>query len=549
MSLPLLPGHVMHLSPFHFSSTEPDLTSTNIFKSLDDLNKLAPRVLQDVNDSLRSSPYAERLAQDPGLDVEPGSQDDQRLRHEIATYHSLMSSIHIITEQLNLCHSKLSQASLAHFRPICALTRMPSEILASIFVLSVQLTPVELHPVSHYGFEPERYDGHLSTYRHAGRTPALNVAQICRHWRAIALGTPELWNVIAPAKLRQLELTPSNDPDGPSPFIQMIMWSEKPRLVNAVAAELLHRSRGAPLMLALDTCGTHYMSSLSPKHTSPAFRGRCEGLEIIYMEEGGFLNLIRFHALPSSGLKRLRLVGSLIAEGTGDELTRHSNLRELCVDVPQRGFNVKTFFPSSQTPTFPGHWRFLTSLQITCNHFCGLKIDTVVLHIYSIAPNLEHLYVQENDNTAFASNYYNVFFKPLGLPQGSALTPFIWQKLRFLGLHSVNDLRTSRLLQALKCPSLVEFVTNAHVHKENVDTFLNNCGESLKRVRLLKSVTHEMSPKLGEDIKQDIETTHPTLKVEEIEKKDTRFFSLPVWYGYVEIVEECGCRRYWDPDA
>jgi len=87
------------------------------------------------------------------------------------------------------------------------------------------------------------------------------------------------------------------------------------------------------------------------------------------------------------------------------------------------------------------------------------------------------------------------------------------------------------------------------VHKESIDTFLSSCGDLVRNVRLLKTATHEISPKLGEEIKQDIETTHPTLKVEEIEKKDVQFFSLPVWYGNMEIVEECSCRRNWDPKA
>jgi len=81
------------------------------------------------------------------------------------------------------------QTAISSSPPIPAIHHLPFELLAKIFVLSAQTT---IQPVN--GISIHRYPSSRGVVAHP--SGALNVAQVCRGWRDVALGTPELWNMI-----------------------------------------------------------------------------------------------------------------------------------------------------------------------------------------------------------------------------------------------------------------------------------------------------------------------------------------------------------------
>ncbi|EIW80566.1 hypothetical protein CONPUDRAFT_154592 [Coniophora puteana RWD-64-598 SS2] len=81
------------------------------------------------------------------------------------------------------------QAVISSSQPVPAIHHLPFELLVKIFVLSARAT---IQPVN--GISIHRYPSSRGVVAHP--SGALNVAQVCRGWRGVALGTSELWNLI-----------------------------------------------------------------------------------------------------------------------------------------------------------------------------------------------------------------------------------------------------------------------------------------------------------------------------------------------------------------
>ncbi|EIW84540.1 hypothetical protein CONPUDRAFT_151556 [Coniophora puteana RWD-64-598 SS2] len=111
---------------------------------------------------------------------------------------ALICTLDAAVAMLTSCKVHLVQSRADHSRFVSALWRLPVEIMAEIFQLSVP------HQI--------RRGAILDGLR--GRGPALNVAQVCRHWRSVALATPSLWEVVrirVPVKIYSSDVMDSID--------------------------------------------------------------------------------------------------------------------------------------------------------------------------------------------------------------------------------------------------------------------------------------------------------------------------------------------------
>ncbi|EIW84805.1 hypothetical protein CONPUDRAFT_48069, partial [Coniophora puteana RWD-64-598 SS2] len=77
--------------------------------------------------------------------------------------------------------TRLSRSATECRRLVSAVGRLPVEILSEIFILArPQYHGLRLDPSDHSSVQ--KY-----------LQPSFTVAQVCRRWRSIALGTPRLW--------------------------------------------------------------------------------------------------------------------------------------------------------------------------------------------------------------------------------------------------------------------------------------------------------------------------------------------------------------------
>ncbi|EIW84579.1 hypothetical protein CONPUDRAFT_50072, partial [Coniophora puteana RWD-64-598 SS2] len=95
-----------------------------------------------------------------------------------------------ILKTVNKLRDVLDHTTTDHLRLVSPVLRLPFELLSEIFVLSAEQT---VRTTLHRNHIPYFH----RTYRvQAEASGALNVAQVCRKWREVALSTPSLWNAI-----------------------------------------------------------------------------------------------------------------------------------------------------------------------------------------------------------------------------------------------------------------------------------------------------------------------------------------------------------------
>ncbi|EIW84525.1 hypothetical protein CONPUDRAFT_49867, partial [Coniophora puteana RWD-64-598 SS2] len=132
-----------------------------------------------------STPYAHysKTNYSVGTDEEKGG-----INLLISAISLMMGDIRAISATLTHLYKSLTRSHKAHLRLISSVGRIPPELLSDIFILSGTAEAAHLPP--HEASIP--YFHHHSKVK-LSASGRLNVAQVCRRWRNIALGTPKLW--------------------------------------------------------------------------------------------------------------------------------------------------------------------------------------------------------------------------------------------------------------------------------------------------------------------------------------------------------------------
>ncbi|EIW84497.1 hypothetical protein CONPUDRAFT_49664, partial [Coniophora puteana RWD-64-598 SS2] len=116
------------------------------------------------------------------------AQEAHDIKAAISSMSSMVEDLDSISGHLGKFRRTLDEAMLSHSRLISVVNHIPVELLAEIFKLSAQ------RDVAKKG------SSGLPQFHHSQRIGAnphgsLNVAQVCRKWREVALSIPSLWNM------------------------------------------------------------------------------------------------------------------------------------------------------------------------------------------------------------------------------------------------------------------------------------------------------------------------------------------------------------------
>ncbi|EIW84447.1 hypothetical protein CONPUDRAFT_80785 [Coniophora puteana RWD-64-598 SS2] len=115
--------------------------------------------------------------------LSPSHVDD--IQSLVSNMALVLSELGAISSTIHHIQTSIHESHRAHSRMATALARLPFEILAEIFELS-QLSTQQSSQELSLG---------VSLYRPPrGHCGIVNVAQVCRDWRQVALATPRLWN-------------------------------------------------------------------------------------------------------------------------------------------------------------------------------------------------------------------------------------------------------------------------------------------------------------------------------------------------------------------
>ncbi|EIW83765.1 hypothetical protein CONPUDRAFT_142353 [Coniophora puteana RWD-64-598 SS2] len=468
--------------------------------ALGEILSLIPRVIDDVNCTLGASPCSPYLNTNANVSLGPLAND---ARHAVTEYTALLDSLHRAASTLSQCAIKVNESIQAHKRLVSAATRLPPEILGSIFVRAL--------PPMKDAFRETDLDFRFFTYISEGRRVAINFAQVCRNWREIALHCTELWNPIF------VKLAPESLGNRSAPVEELVRRANKD---------------DAPLTLVVDASADDIglfereklqeacQGSLAP------FQKRCTAIEID-IREGVVLSPLLAHLSHPSGLSRLRLMGDIFPTGPhGPALldsVRHPALADLTLQAFRQPLDFgRVFTPSSR-------WDKLVSLQLITGGFANDEAPhQVVRKLLFVCPSLRQLLVRATTDQGFASLQDNII-APTSMSQQNTLNIDTSEiitstSLRALVLVVHNTLMGSTLLSLLRCPSLHTLVISPFVMLPSLETFLTHAGSAKRLV-----ITTNYSPvdvAVGK-----IRDAFPSLAVELANIREGKeWFALPLWY-------------------
>ncbi|KIJ65654.1 hypothetical protein HYDPIDRAFT_39574 [Hydnomerulius pinastri MD-312] len=133
------------------------------------------------------------------------------------------------------------------------ISRLPPEVLASIFVLYARISHVEHFDEPHMEYFTEVL-------------PWVKVSYVCRQWRDVALSCPTLWTFMFFASQRWTDVLLSRSKSAPL-VVAVSLFSPTPRLIAMVEKTLSHMWRVQRLQLVL---GRDTFDQLSSKLAAPA---------------------------------------------------------------------------------------------------------------------------------------------------------------------------------------------------------------------------------------------------------------------------------------
>ncbi|EIW84502.1 hypothetical protein CONPUDRAFT_163605 [Coniophora puteana RWD-64-598 SS2] len=334
----------------------PDLTRTmlmdtyeetptpKIQSSLHQISKALPHLAANVS-NIVNSPLAAFAETNYSAST---AQQVAEVSSALSNVSLMIQDIESISQELDRLKKDLKAAATNQSRLVSAVLRVPIEILANIFVLSL----LQRHHI-HAFYPILRVEALPSA--------ALNVAQVCRKWRHIALNTPHLWNII--------KVTPG----GHTPILSSLISLPK---------DLLGRSASLPVVVELRIGGAliEEDEDFNRLPGNPEYDGvQCVDVETAKYVDCGpiFQWLSQFRCITHLTFKQV-LFADISPNSTAslDHLTHlHLHLRQK-LDA--------TMFIKSRT------WQNMKSLtMMVWNDLDDEILQSIFLH----APDLEELFV------------------------------------------------------------------------------------------------------------------------------------------------------------
>ncbi|EIW84469.1 hypothetical protein CONPUDRAFT_71236 [Coniophora puteana RWD-64-598 SS2] len=179
--------------------------------------------------SAMSTPYAHYTKTNHSVGTD---EEKSGINLVISAISLMMSNMRAISATLTYLYKSLTRSHKAHLRLISPVGRIPPELLSDIFILNGTVEAARL----------PQHEASIPYFHHHSKVKIsasgyLNVAQVSRRWRDIALGAPRLWNrvIIAP--------------------VDKNPWSfkAKPLLTTLpFPFELTKKAEGFPVFLTLD---------------------------------------------------------------------------------------------------------------------------------------------------------------------------------------------------------------------------------------------------------------------------------------------------------
>ncbi|KAG0704617.1 hypothetical protein DFH29DRAFT_1078199 [Suillus ampliporus] len=298
--------------------------------------------------------------------------------HQISVLETVVDDIKNLHQQLVEKKDKITHSMNLHKRPVSTFQRLPTELICQIFVHCL----------------PE--SSHLSP---ASKLAPMLLTRICRRWREVAVGMPNLWSSM------RLEVGRRD-------------WQWK-----ALCYDLwLKRSRGTPLSLALQCYGdnsTKLRSLLQPYFNKISSLSIC----FIYDVDKPELMLTDLPALQE------------LTVGAHDRFTTTSAIAHSISQLPFTLHSLRIIGPlldleilSYLNPV----WAHLTNVEIATRH------PNAFLHLLHLCPDLSSLTIRAAFN------------------QQQTLEPFTHTKLQSLRINydSTDTKLLSHLFDALSLPNL-----------------------------------------------------------------------------------------------
>ncbi|KAG2057421.1 hypothetical protein BDR06DRAFT_994933 [Suillus hirtellus] len=305
---------------------------------------------------------------------------------EISGLEAVMDSVKNLHQQVVEKKDKITVSMNLHKGLVSALWRLPTEVLSHIFKFCLPETRLLLSP---------------STLK----APML-LTRICRRWREIAAGTPELWCRL---------YVEADDRDWEQAAFCYDMW--------------LKRSRGRPLSLALGRYHSAKLRSLlqpyithitSLRVSVHSFQGESTQLfltDLPVLQELAILGMTKYDiptiAQSISGLP--------------------STIRSL------KFIDMRPFFDIEPLSSFSPVWAYLTDVQIAVCH------PNAVLHLLQLCPNLSSLTLRiAFDQTESLESFTHTKLQSLRILYDALLTRPLSDLLNALSLPNLRTLEARR---------------------------------------------------------------------------------------------------------
>ncbi|KAG1788483.1 uncharacterized protein HD556DRAFT_1447878 [Suillus plorans] len=314
--------------------------------------------------------------------------------HEISGLVAVMDSVKNLHQAVLEKKEKITQSMNLHKGLLSALWRFPTEILSQIFNHCLPENIICLSPL-----------------RLRVKTPTL-LTGICRGWREVAVGTPELWcRLYVKTDRRHWEQA----------ALHYDLW--------------LKRSRGCPLSLEL---GDHYSTKLRS-----LLQPYASHITSFHVHAGYFRD--RHPQLSATDLPELQEL-AILGTTNRDIPTIAQFISRLPSTMRTLKFiGTGVFFDIEPLSSFSPVWAHLTDIRIAVCH------PNVFLHLLQLCPNLSSLYIH------------------IAMDQRGPLKSFTHTKLQSLYiLHdALHTYHLPELLNALSLPNLCTLRTHYDRYSES----------------------------------------------------------------------------------